>query len=103
MRILAKGCGPVAAFLAMAEFLRSPLASIVLLLALTATLVAVGVYVIGKVRASLKREEPDASAWLSKFKELHAQGELSDQEFQTIKAMLAERLQRELKDTDASA
>ena len=35
----------------MAEFLASPWASIVFLLALTAMLVAVGVYVIGKVRA----------------------------------------------------
>jgi uncharacterized membrane protein len=85
----------------MAEFLGSPLVSVVFLLALTAALVAVGAYVIGKVRAGLKREEPDASAWLSRFKDLHAQGELSDEEFQTIKSMLAKRLQHELSDKDA--
>ncbi len=85
----------------MAEFMGSPLALVVFLLALTAALVAVGVYVIGKVRAGLKREELDSSAWLTKFKELHAQGELSDEEFQIIKAMLAKRLQHELNDTDA--
>jgi uncharacterized membrane protein len=84
----------------MSEFLASPLASVVLLLALTAVLVAVGVFVIGKVRAALKQTQPDASAWLTKFQELHAQGELSDAEFRTIKAMLAERLQHELKDSD---
>jgi len=99
--ILAKGGGPVQAFLAMAEFLGSPLVSVVFLLALTAVLIAVGAYVIGKVRAGLKQQEPDASAWLSKFKELHAVGQLSDEEFRTIKAMLAKRLQHELNDTDA--
>ncbi|MEX0676747.1 MAG: hypothetical protein WD063_06700 [Pirellulales bacterium] len=87
----------------MAEFLGSPLVSVVFLLALTATLVAVGIYAIGKVRAGLKRQEPDASAWLTKFQELHVQGELSDEEFRTIKAMLAKRLQRELNDTEKSA
>jgi uncharacterized membrane protein len=84
----------------MAEFLDSPLVSVVLLLALTATLVAVGVYVIGKVRSSVKQDEPDASTWLTKFQELHAKGELTDAEFRTIKAMLAERLQHQLSDTD---
>jgi uncharacterized membrane protein len=84
----------------MAEFLSSPLVAVVFLVALTATLVAVGVYVIGKVRADINRPEPDASQWLTKFQELHAKGELSDKEFRTIKALLAERLQHELSDTD---
>ena len=84
----------------MGEFLASPLASVVLLMALTAALAAVGVFVIGKVRAAMKHSDPDASAWLTKFQELHAKGELSDAEFRTIKAMLAERLQRELSGTD---
>lgn len=84
----------------MAQFLDSPLAAVVFLLALTATLIAVGVYVIGKVRAGLKRQAPRASDWLTNFQELHAQGELSDEEFRTIKALLAERLQHELSDTD---
>ena len=101
MGILAKGSGPVQAFLAMAEFMGSPLASVVFLLALTAALVAVGVYVIVKVRAGSEREELDSSEWLTKFKELHTQGKLSDEEFQTIKAMLTKRLQRELNDTNA--
>jgi uncharacterized membrane protein len=86
----------------MSEFLASPLASVVLLLALTATLIAVGVYLIGKLRAAMKQTEPDASEWLTKFQELHAKGDLSDAEFRTIKAMLAERLQRELKGTDVA-
>ena len=84
----------------MAEFLGSPLASIVILVAVAAALVAVGIYVIARVRAGIGGKEPPASEWLTKFKELHAQGELSDEEYRTIKAMLAERFQQELNDTD---
>ncbi len=84
----------------MAEFLASPLASVVMLFALTAILVAGGIYVIGKVRAGIRRKEPPTSEWLTNFKELHAKGELSDEEFRTIKAVLAERLQQELNSTD---
>jgi hypothetical protein len=86
--------------LRMAEFLGSPHATIVFLLALTATLIAGGIYVIGRVRAGINAKEPPANEWLTKFKELHAKGELSDEEYRTIKAMLAERLQRELNSTD---
>jgi uncharacterized membrane protein len=84
----------------MAEFLSSPLAAVVFLLALTAALVAIGVYVIGRVRKEFKRSEPGASQWMTKFRDLHAKGELSDEEFRTIKALLADRLQHELSDTD---
>jgi uncharacterized membrane protein len=84
----------------MAEFLGSPLATIVVLVAMTAALIAGGIYVIGRVRAGINRKEPLASELLTNFKELHAKGELNDEEYRTIKAMLAERLQQELNKTD---
>jgi uncharacterized membrane protein len=87
----------------MAEFWDSPLVSVVVLAALTAVAIACGVYVVGKVRASLNSREPPASQWWTNFKELHAQGQLSDEEYRTIKAMLAERLERELNNTDKPA
>jgi uncharacterized membrane protein len=97
---LAQGQAHWQAFLAMSEFLASPLVAVVFLVALTAALVAVGVYVIGKVRADVKDQDTSASRLLTDFQELHDRGELSDEEFRTIKAMLAERLQHELSDTD---
>ena len=84
----------------MAEFLGSPLAAVVILVAASAMAIAGGIYVIGRVRAGLGDKATPASDWLTKFQELHAQGELSDEEYRTIKAMLAERLQRELNSTD---
>ena len=59
------------------------------------------VYVIEKrPRRSVQDEqqEPTASELMSKFRELHSRGELSDAEFRTIKTTLAARLQEELKD-----
>ncbi len=66
--------------------------------AILAVLVTLSLYVIGKTRSKALQKEPAASELLSKFRELHSQGELSDAEFRTIKATLAARLQQELKD-----
>jgi uncharacterized membrane protein len=84
----------------MAEILSSPLVGVVFLLALVAILVAIGVYVIGRIRAEIHESEPKASEWLSNFREMHAQGELEDEEYRTIKAVLSERLQHELNDAE---
>ncbi|MEX2113910.1 MAG: SHOCT domain-containing protein [Pirellulales bacterium] len=84
----------------MAEFLTSPVANVVFLVALTATLVAGGIYVIGRVRAALRSKVPPSSHWMTNFRDLHAKGELSDEEYRTIKSVLAERIERELNDTD---
>lgn len=68
--------------------------------AILASLVAVGTYVFGKVRTGAVQKEPPASELLTKFRELHSRGVLSDEEFRTIKTTLTERLQDELKDKD---
>ena len=65
---------------------------------LLATVVAVAIYVIGRIRAAPAQQEPWASELISKFRELHSKGELSDAEFREIKTNLAARLQDELKD-----
>ncbi|MGA2032885.1 MAG: hypothetical protein ABSG68_11545 [Thermoguttaceae bacterium] len=59
-------------------------------------LVAGGAYAIGKIRAKTVQQEPNASELLSKFRELHSQGVLSDAEFRTIKTTLTVRLRKEL-------
>ena len=48
-------------------------------------------YFIGKIRAKTLQHEPTALELMSKFRELHSQGELSDAEFRTIKTILAAR------------
>ncbi len=82
----------------MAEFLKDPVVQLVIWLAVFAALVAIAVYVTMRIRAETVQKEPVASEMLSKFRELHGQGDLSEEEFRTIKTTLAEQLQDELKD-----
>ena len=84
----------------MADLLEDPVAEFVLWAALLAMLVAVAIYTIRRIRAAPSQQEPRASELISKFRELHSRGELSDAEFRTIKTTLAARFQQELKDDD---
>jgi uncharacterized membrane protein len=78
-------------------------AQLILWSAVLAALVAVAAYVLGKVRGAALQKEPRASQLMSKFRDLHSRGALSDEEFRTIKTTLATRLQEELKDNDETA
>jgi len=82
----------------MSELFEGRGAELVLWTALLAIMVAVVIYVIGRVRGAPAQKEPTASELLAKFRELHSKGELSDAEFRTIKTTLAVRLEEELKD-----
>ena len=73
---------------------------LVVWVAVLAIALAVAYYVIGKTRAGPAQREPQASEMLSKFRDLHSQGVLSDEEFRTIKTMLTGELQEELSDND---
>jgi len=83
----------------MSELFEGRGAELVLWTALLAMLVAVVIYVIGRIRGAPAQQEPTASELISKFREMHSKGELSDAEFRTIKTTLAVRLEEELKDT----
>jgi uncharacterized membrane protein len=76
---------------------------LVLWLAVLAILVAVAAYVITKVRSQPIQNERSASELLSKFRESHCRGELSDAEFRTIRTTLAAQVQEELRDDDQTA
>jgi uncharacterized membrane protein len=72
---------------------------IVLWLTILAVLLAILYYVIGKTRPKPVQKEPDASEWLSKYREMNSKGVLTDEEFRTIKTTLAAQLQDELNDS----
>jgi hypothetical protein len=63
-----------------------------------AVLVAAGVYFAKKTRPMPDNQHPPASELLSKFREMHSTGQLSDEEYRTIKTALANRLKQELND-----
>lgn len=84
----------------MAELFEDPTVQLILWLAVLAAMIAVAVYVIMRIRSEPVQSEPVASEMLSKFRELRGQGDLSEEEFRTIKTTLAEQLQHELKDNE---
>jgi uncharacterized membrane protein len=63
-----------------------------------AVLVSLGWWLLRSLRGSSDDEPPVSSALLTKFRELHLRGGLSDEEYRTIKTLLTERLRNELKD-----
>ena len=63
-----------------------------------AVLITVAVYTIGKTRAKTLQHEPTAAELMSKFRDLHSRGELTDAEFRTIRTNLAAQLKEELND-----
>ena len=81
----------------MAQFLQQPLVQIVLSIAVLAALVAVGVYLVGRVRDMMGQSHSTSSDLMTDFREIYSQGELSDEEYRAIKGTLACRLQSEVK------
>jgi hypothetical protein len=73
---------------------------LVLEIAGLAILLAITWYVVRKIRPKTIQKERGANELLSKFRELHSQGGLSDEEFRTIKTTLATELQDELSSKD---
>ena len=61
-------------------------------------LLAVGLLILRKTRPSPEKKESTTSQMLSKFRELHTAGQLSDAEYRTIKTALSARLSDELKE-----
>jgi uncharacterized membrane protein len=83
----------------MGTFLQEPTARLIIWMAVFAMLVAVGVFLVARIRRNLQAEsEPVTSDLMTNFREMYWQGELSDEEYQSIKNKLANRMQSELKD-----
>ncbi len=74
--------------------------SLMAALAILGGLVAVGWYVIPKLRAKALQNERDNADWLANFRELRERGELSEAEFRTIRTTLAGQYQSKLKDSE---
>ena len=73
-----------------------------LLFAVIFVMTAIGVAVARRYRGRAAKDIADSSAMMSKFRELHAEGGLSDEEFRTIKTKLAGDLKAELNDNSGT-
>jgi uncharacterized membrane protein len=84
----------------MLEFFQSNQAQVILWSIGGAALCVLGVFLVKKFRDRTDDDQPKASELLTNFREIHSQGGLSDEEFRTIKAQLAARLEREINEND---
>jgi hypothetical protein len=80
----------------MERFWKTELEWAILWLAVLAILVAIARYITEKIRPKAVQKERTISQWLSKCRDLNSQGDLSDEEFRTIKTTLIAQLQAEL-------
>ena len=76
----------------MAEFLQNDVVYLIIALTVLATLVAIGGFAISRSRKLTAEEQPLASDLLSEFRDMHSQGELSDEEYRAIKLKLGAQL-----------
>ena len=74
-----------------------------LLLAAIFAVVAFGIIIVRRFRDGKVDDVQESSELMSKFRDLHDQGGLSDEEFRHIKTKLATKLKAELNETSRSS
>ena len=82
----------------MAEFLDSNVARLVIAITVVAMLSAVGWYIVSKFRGGSDQERHISSEMLTNLQEMRQQGDVTEEEFRTIKTHLSARLKDEFKD-----
>jgi uncharacterized membrane protein len=84
----------------MSPSLSHSLLTVALWIAVALVLLALAIAGVRRWRGGAAEDQPTASELLTKFRELHARGGLSDDEYRTIKTKLATELELQLKDND---
>jgi uncharacterized membrane protein len=84
----------------MPELFRHPLSWAAVWFAAIFALLALAVVVVRRFRGDDADDQPGANELLSKFRELHARGGLSDDEYRTIKTKLATQVEAELSSSE---
>jgi len=85
----------------MFEFLQSTPGQAVLWIAVLLVLCAIGAYVVMWFRERSGKSRASSSELLTGFRELREEGDISGTEFRNIKSVLGQKLQEELKSSDA--
>ncbi len=86
----------------MPELFRHPLFEAALWVALIFVLIALAIVFLRKWRGGDADDQRGASELLTKFRELHVRGGLSDDEYRTIKTKLATQIETEINNNEDS-
>ena len=84
----------------MAEFFSHPLSQAALWFAAIFALLALSILVLRRWRGGSADDRLSASELLTKFRELHVRGSLSEDEYRTIKTKLATQIDRPLNSSE---
>jgi uncharacterized membrane protein len=87
----------------MPEFFSEPLLRAALWFAAIFVLLALAVAIVRRWRGGSADDQPSSSELLTKFRELHVRGTLSEDEYRTIKTKLATQLEAKLSDSDKTS
>ena len=87
-------------WLSMVKILEGPWYLAIILFAAVVALIAIGAYAVSKWRDAIDDDTNSTSELLTNFREMHSRGDLTDEEFRTIKAQLSYDIREELKDSD---
>ena len=82
----------------MADLMDHPLSRSALLFAVVFLMTAIGVAIVRRFRDRSDTDSSDRQELMTKFRELHAKGGLSDEEYLTIKTKLAAEVRAEFND-----
>lgn len=84
----------------MPEFFSEPLLRAALWFAAIFVLLALAAVIVRRWRGGSADDQPSSSELLTKFRELHVRGTLSEDEYRTIKTKLATQLEVKLSDSE---
>ncbi len=84
---------------ALVDWIEQPLARAAVLFAILLLLVAGTIQILRRLRGHADDETLDTNDLLTNFREMHAGGGLSDEEYQNIKHRLANQMHAELNDS----
>jgi uncharacterized membrane protein len=87
----------------MPEFFSEPLLRAALWFAAIFVLLALAAAIVRRWRGGSADDQPSSSELLTKFRELHVRGTLSEDEYRTIKTKLATQLEAKLSDSDKTS
>ena len=84
----------------MVNILEGPWYLAIILFTAVVALIAIGAYAVSKWRDATDDDTNSTSELLTNFREMHSRGDLTDEEFRTIKARLSYEMKEGIKNSD---
>jgi uncharacterized membrane protein len=78
------------------DFLTSPVAQVVLWVVALLVLMAISYYLLRRYRDRIDEDVLGPNEWLDNYREMHAEGDISEGEFRKVRTVLDEKIQQEL-------